>query len=120
MLQSLLCSNFWPNPIAMEFLRRVDVLFFDEAGTLSAELLSVLDRVMRRIENSSVLMGGMLIISMMDPLQLPPFKGCPFLMSSHILHCFRTVHLEHSTRSCHDSPFQWLQQILRTFQPTES
>ena len=106
------------NPVALEYLRRLDVLFVDEAGTLSAELLSTLDRVMRRIRESKIFMGGMLIISTIDPLQLPPIRGRPFLMFSHILPCFWFGGLKYSIRAQNDNGFQRLQELTRIYNPS--
>ena len=90
------------NSTKLDFLRTLDVLFYDEIGQLSAEMLSLLDCILRRIRSSNVFFGGVLCISTMDHLQLQPVVGRPFLLSSHILTCFKMVQLKTSVRAAND------------------
>ena len=54
----------------LNVLRLLNILFVDEIGQVSAELLSVLDIILGRIRDSNIFMGGLLIITMMDHTQL--------------------------------------------------
>jgi hypothetical protein len=101
------------NPYLLYPLLTVDVLFLDEAGQVSAELLSVLDIILRTIRKKSTLNGGVLIISTMDHSQLEPINGTPFLLSTHILTSYNFVQLNHSVRASNDIPFQRFQVICR-------
>ena len=89
----------------------LDVLFLDEIGQLSAELLSVLDIILRKLRNNNIFMGGILVISTMDHTQLQPVEGRPFLLSSHVITCFKMVKLETSVRAADDPALQRIQQI---------
>ena len=59
------------------------------------------------------LWGGLLIIATMDHTQLQPVQGRPFLLSSHVITCFKMVMLKTSVRASGDVQFQRLQAIAR-------
>lgn len=99
-------------PEKLNLLRSLDVLFIDEIGQLPAEVLSAIEITLRRVRDSKVFMGGVLIISTMDHTQLQPVQGKPFLLSTHVITSFRMVKLEKSVRANGDLPFQRLQQII--------
>ena len=58
----LVLLRLYKNSLALYILQTIDVLFVDELGQLSAQLISVLDIIMRCIRNSNQYMGGVLII----------------------------------------------------------
>ena len=99
------------NSTKLNFLRTLDVLFYDEIGQLSAEMLSVLDLILRTIRGSNTFFGGVLTISTMDHLQLQPVVGRPFLLSSHVLTCFKMVQLKTSVRAANDKDLQRILEI---------
>jgi predicted GIY-YIG superfamily endonuclease len=86
-------------PKELQMLLRLDVLFADELGQLSAEMLSVLDIILRRVRGSSLFMGGVLVIGTIDHLQLKPVRGKPFLVSPHVLTSFTMRKLIHPVRA---------------------
>ena len=107
-LQSLL-----RNPVALHFLKMVDVLFLDEVGQISCEMLSCLDIILRRIRQNNIFLGGLLFICTLDQKQLPPIEGKPFLVSPMILSCFEFILLNESVRASGDPSLQRIQQIAR-------
>ena len=48
----------------------------------------------------------------MDHTQLKPVEGRPFLLSTHVITCFKMFKLETSVRAVGDTPFQRLQKVL--------
>ena len=100
-------------PTKLDFLRSVDIIFFDEMGQVSSLLLSMLDMILRKVRHSNIYMGGVLLIFSMDHTQIQPIDGRPFLTSSNIVSCFKMVCLEHSVRAHNDPEFQRIQQISR-------
>ena len=86
------------------------MLFFDEIGQLPVELFSAIEIILCRIRQSTVFMGGVIIISTMDHTQLQPVNGRPFLLSTHVITCFKMVKLRTSVRATGDQDFQRLQQ----------
>ena len=64
-------------------LQKLEVLAIDKFGQVSAELLSVLDLILRTTRKNSLFMGGVLIIAKMDNMQLPPVLSRPPLLSPH-------------------------------------
>ena len=102
-------------PKKLALLRYLDVLFVDELGQLSAEMLSVLDIVLRRIRDSSLFMGGVLVIGTLDQVQLRPIKGLPFLLSPYVLTTFSLGILKHYVRCALCPISQEINQIVRTF-----
>ena len=113
-LAELAISRLLRNPIRLSYLRKLDVLFIDELGQISAELLSILDIILRRIRNSPAYMGGILVISTMDAAQLPPVNGRPPLLSPHMLTCYSFCELKHSVRAGLDKNLRRMQLIART------
>ena len=89
------------------------MLFFDEIGQLPSELFSAIEIILRRIRQSTVFMGGVIIISTIDHTQLQPVNGRPFLLSTHVITCFKMVKLRTSVRAVGDQDYQRLQQIIR-------
>ena len=62
------------DPKKLNLLR---ILLKNEIGQLSSELLSGLD-ILRRIQDTNIFMGGVVIICTLDHTQLQPAKGRPF------------------------------------------
>jgi hypothetical protein len=112
-IAELAVNGLLRKPEYIEVLRTVNVLFIDEIGQVSAELLSTLDILLRKIRNSNIFFGGLLIIASLDHRQLPPVKGRPFLMSPHVLTCFKFSILEHSVRASSDPNLQRIIKIAR-------
>ena len=112
-MAELALINLSKHPLKLHVLQTMDILFIDEIGQVSAEMLSVMDMIMRRVKDSHIFMGGLLMICTMDHKQLEPVKGKPFLLSSHIVTCFSVVRLKHSVRASSDTNFQRLQAISR-------
>ena len=101
------------NPKKLDFLRSLQVLFFDEAGQVSDEMFAILDIILRKVRNSNIYMGGVLIIMTLDPCQIQPDKGRPFMTSVHTISCFKMVNLHHSVRASSDLLLQRIQAIAR-------
>ena len=101
------------NPRKLEFLKQLDVLCADECGPISAELLAVIDMMMRRVRDSMCFMGGMLLFGSYDVQQMLPIHGLPFLLSPHMLTSFMFFQLEKSVRASQDVFLQRIQAITR-------
>ena len=102
----------------LEWLRRIDVLILDEMGQISAELLSVLDIILRCIRKNARYMGGILLFATIDILQLKPIHGRPPLLSSFMITSHVFVRLQESVRAADDVDFQKIQKLTRIF-PTD-
>ena len=94
-------------------LRHIDVLFIDECGQISAELLSVLDIILRKVRDSDLFMGGILIIGTIDQVQLRPIKGLPFLLSPYVLTTFCMTVLKQYVRCADCLVLQQLNELAR-------
>ena len=101
------------NPEFLALLRLMDVLYLDEGGQLCAELLSVLDIISRKVRNSDLFMGGMLIVGTIDQEQLRPIKGLPFLLSPYVLTTFRLRLLKHYVRCADCLVLQEMNELAR-------
>ena len=97
------------NPIKIKFLQSLDILFCDEMGQMPAELLSTVDIILRRVRECNTYLGGLLLIFTIDHTQIQPVEGRPFLTSSHMVPCFKTVALEESVRAASDLRLKRLQ-----------
>ena len=101
------------NPKKLDLVRTLDIIFFDEMGQVSSEYLSTLDLILRKVRDSNIFFGGILVIFTMDHTQLQPVQGRPFLTSCYVLSCFKTVSLVCSVRASNDPEFRRIQQIAR-------
>ena len=97
------------------FLQVLDVIFIDEIGQVSAELIATLDIVLRKLKMNDIFFGGILIISTMDHKQLAPIKGRPLLTSPHVLTCFDAFMLKQSVRANDDKNLSEIQDISRMY-----
>jgi predicted GIY-YIG superfamily endonuclease len=114
-LAELAVISLQKKPEFFQFLRRLDVMFVDECGQVSAELLSVLDIVIRKIRDSSLFMGGVLLIGTIDQVQLRPINGLPFLLSPYILTTFSLTVLKEYVRCAKCNVLQEMNELARTF-----
>jgi predicted GIY-YIG superfamily endonuclease len=117
-IAELAIAALFKTPWKLELLRRLDVIFLDELGQISAETLSVLDIIFRRIRSCTRFMGGVLLISTKDILQLLPINGRPPMTSAHMISSFRFAKLNHSVRAAKDANLRRIQLITRLM-PTE-
>jgi predicted GIY-YIG superfamily endonuclease len=106
------------NPERLYLLRIADVILIDEMGYMSANLLNVIDTVLRKIRGKSSFMGGVLLIGTIDDQQIPPVRAIPLLVSSLIPTSFIMVLLIHSVRARGDTSLQLLINISRKIRPT--
>ena len=67
-------------PELLPMLLWLDFLFVDNFGLLSAQLIAILDMILRYIRHSSIYMGGILLITTLDIKQLLPFAGIPAML----------------------------------------
>ena len=102
------------------FLKSLNVLFIDEIGQVSAELLGIIDIILRKIRDNDVYMGGILIIGTLDHRQLPPVEGHPFLTSPHVFSSYNFSSLRHSVRASNDLNHQRVQFIIRSHRSTHT
>jgi predicted GIY-YIG superfamily endonuclease len=109
----LAISKLLRDPKKINFILGLDILFIDELGQLSSELIAILDIILRKIRNTNIFFGGVLIMFTIDHTQIQPFDARPFLTSIHVIPCFRMVALETSVRAGGDLTFFRIQQIAR-------
>ncbi len=100
-------------PKQFTLLQKLEVLAIDELGQVSAELLSIIDIILRTVRQNSSFMGGIYIISTMDNMQLPPVNGRPPLLSPHMISSFSFQMLVQSVRASQDLILQELQNLTR-------
>ena len=67
-------------PAKLNVLRMLSILFFDKVVQLSAEILYALDIILRRICDENILLGGLLLVAIVDCTQLQLVKGRLFLL----------------------------------------
>ena len=77
------------------------------------QILSTFDMIFMKVRNSTIFMGGVLLVFSMDHTQIQPITEPPFFTSSHIVPCFKMIALNHSITTFGDLPFQKIQQISR-------
>ena len=100
-------------PEWIQVISSLNILFIDEIGQLSAEMLCTLDIILRKVRQNNIFLGGLLVIGTMDHKQLPPVNGTPFLVSPHILTSFKLSLLSHSVRASQDPNLERAVHIAR-------
>jgi hypothetical protein len=100
-------------PVRMAFLKRLDVMIFEEIGLLSVELYVTMDLVLRRLRDSNAPFGGVLLIASGDPRQLPPVEGTAIWRSSQLVTNFLIMNLRHYVRSRRDADLQRILSLMR-------
>ena len=101
------------NPERLQFLRTLDVLCIDEMGYVSAEMLNVMDTILRYFRRKSSFMGGVLTLATLDHLQLQPIQAKPSLLSTLVVTSFEMVKMEEFVRARTDSRLQRIITISR-------
>ncbi|KAL3924544.1 MAG: hypothetical protein SGILL_000982 [Bacillariaceae sp.] len=118
-LAELAIISLQKKPELFAFLRRLDILFIDECGQISAELLSVLDIILRKVRDSSLFMGGILLVGTIDQVQLRPITGLPFLLSPYVLTTFSIIVLKEYVRCADCVVLQEMNELARAFPDTQ-
>ena len=78
-----------------------------------AQHISTIDIILRKIRNSQLPFGGVLIFGSMDNEKIQPINQLPFLTSTLVMTCFEAFGLRHSVRAHGDPDFQCLQNITQ-------
>jgi DNA replication protein DnaC/predicted GIY-YIG superfamily endonuclease len=112
-LAELALMRLFRMPKLLALLRQIDVLLIDEFGLMSARMLLVIDIIFRRVRDCSAFMGGILVISTLDHLQIHAIEDRPVLMSPHIWTCFDMWVLMESIQASNCTPLQQIQGITR-------
>ena len=111
-MAELLITQLLIKAVKLNMMRILSILFLDEIGQLSVEILSVLDIILRRIRDNSIFLRGILVVTTLDHAQLQPMKGRPFLRSSHDISCFKMIKLSNSVKAYGDAPFLRIQEVF--------
>ena len=82
--------------VILHALLTVDVIFLDEARQVSAEQLATIDIIMRKLRQSHLPFGGVLIIGTMDHSKTHPIQAMTFLLLTLALASFTMVQLKES------------------------
>ena len=89
------------------------MLAFDEMDQSSAEILATFDITFRKIRNSNIYMGGVLIIFSMVHTHIQPIGVHMFLTSCHIISFFKMVPLENYAQASNYDIFKRIQKFSR-------
>ena len=108
------------NPMNLEYLRRLDILFIDEIGLLSREFMVVLDNVLKSIRKNSVVFGGLVLICTGDYCQLAPVTGKDIWFSFYMFVSFKVFELKSMVRSRNDETLQTVIKVLRKPEITDT
>jgi predicted GIY-YIG superfamily endonuclease len=105
-------ASLLKDPKKLMLLATLDILCLDELGQVDVFLLSVVELICRRIRHSAHFMGGILVISTMDLLQLKPVDGLPPIFSPSMICSFKYILYEMPLRTT-DPDLKRIQQITR-------
>ena len=98
-------------PIKLNLSMSLNVLFLDNIGQVSAELLSVLFIILQKLRNNNIFLGEVLIIFRIYHTQIQPVKGNPFSFFIHIISWFCILYLETFVRDSRDPKFYRAQEV---------
>ena len=105
-------SSILQNPVKLNLIRTLDVICADELGQLSAEFVSAIGLILRKVRGVCSMFGGVLLIGTLDHTQIQPWECVPFLTSTQIIPNFVMVGLRHSVRTNNEQA-QRMQTIAR-------
>lgn len=97
--------------IATAFLRSLDVIFIDEVGMISMEMLATINIILRSIRKTSIPFGGILLIATGDFRQLAPVTGELVWVGTEMFTIFDIAAMQHLVRAMDDIGLQRLIQI---------
>ena len=78
------------------FIKILDVIFTDELGQLSAELITLYNYILRQVRGITSFMGEIFMIGSLYHLQIQPIDGTPFIFAHSIIPCIKMVPFKHS------------------------
>ena len=87
--------------------------FFDEIGQLCAKYFATFEIIFCEGRESETFMGGVVIISTMEDIQLQPVLGRTFLLPFHLITCYQIMKIETSVQAFGAMLFQRSQQIIQ-------
>lgn len=94
------------NDVKQAYLKRLDVLIVEEIGLIPSHVCHVLDLVLRKIRDTSLPYGGVLLLCSGDPKQLKPVSGRSIFISSSMFTVFQVMKLKYFVRSRTDLDLQ--------------
>ncbi|KAF4650828.1 hypothetical protein FOL47_000836 [Perkinsus chesapeaki] len=97
----------------------IDVLVFDEIGTIPGDLIDAVDKVLQYVHGSSAPFGGKAILGTGDPLQLPPIRKSSVFTGSMMLTIFRPIMLEGEVRAANCPYLRRVLHIIRKLPPSD-
>ena len=100
-------------PQKFAYLKRVQVFFFEEIGLLSAEQLSIVDKILRFVKDNEKPFGGAVIVATGDYRQLTPISGGFVWLSSYLITAVNPLCLKRLVRSGGDQDLQELIETIR-------
>ena len=108
------------HPDILNVIRRTRVLFFEEIGLLSRELLFVIDSLLRTIKGSRKPFGGALFLASGDHRQLSPISGNYVLLTTHFLTSVSVAYIRNLVRSHGDRDLQKVITLMRKSKLTQN
>ena len=105
----------------LAFLKRLDILFFEEIRLLSGRMFNIIDNVLRNIRKQPHRpFGGVLLVASGDHRQLTPVDGCGIWTHSQLAHQFAFLELKRLVRSRTDRDMQKVIETVRNVAPTST
>ena len=102
------------SPHKLAFLKRLQVLVYEEIGLISNETLCTIDKIMKFVKANDRPFGGCILIATGDHRQLSPISGSHVWGSSLFTSTMEVLCLKHLVRSSGDQDLQKLISIMRT------
>lgn len=119
-LAEMSISKLVQNPVRLQSLKAIKILLIEEIGMVSAEMLALMDLILRRIRHSSAPFGGVLLMATGDPRQLPPVQGHSVWTSYHMITTFKILLLQHYVRCAADTDLRRMNDLLRISKLTDN
>ena len=107
------------DPISLAFIQKLDVVFVEEIGMMSAEQYSAVDLIYQHIRGCRLPFSGVLLIGTGDPKQLRPPSGSLLWMSPLMLTTFRLYAITEFVRMDRNGDGQKLLRLMGEAQITE-
>lgn len=104
----------------LKFLECLDMIIFDEIGTIPVDILDVIDRILQYVHGSSGPYGGKIIFATGDHLQLPPIRKASIFTGTMLLTTFKPVVLVGEVRAATCKYLKRVLEIMRKTPPSST
>ena len=101
-------------PNIIEFIRSIHIIDNDKIGQSPAKFDNLIDNLFKVVCGMNVHKGSKFLSATCDPTQLQPIRVRPFMMSTCVIPCCKSIPIKHSVRA-QDDFFSGFNRLIGNF-----